>query len=111
MASTNSRSATNQIDYAAIERSDSFKKFVKKKNTFLFTTAFLFLLYYIMLPVLAFTPVLQKVVASRVFGFILVHYFVMTVIFSDGICQYGIKSSTKKLRLYLLSILGKAVNN
>lgn len=82
MASTNSRSATNQIDYAAIERSDSFKKFVKKKNTFLFTTAFLFLLYYIMLPVLAFTPVLQQKVIGNITGVWIYSgsLFVMTVI-------------------------------
>ena len=39
---------------------ESFNKFVKKKNTFLFGIAIAFLTFYIFLPILAFTPVLQQ---------------------------------------------------
>lgn len=79
---TSARSANNQIDYDAIERSESFKKFVKKKNTFLFTTATLFLLYYISLPILAFQPVLQQKYIGNITGVWLYSgsLFVMTVI-------------------------------
>jgi len=82
MANNTSRSADNQIDYGAIEKSESFNRFVKKKNTFLFTTATLFLLYYITLPILAFQPVLQQKVIGSITGVWIYSgsLFVMTVI-------------------------------
>lgn len=82
MANNTSRSATNHIDYEAIEKMESFNRFVKKKNTFLFTTATLFLLYYITLPILAFQPVLQQKVIGNITGVWLYSgsLFVMTVI-------------------------------
>lgn len=56
-----SRSTANPIvDYDAIEKMESFNQFVKKKNSFLFTTTALFLLFYIGLPSLAFQSVLQQ---------------------------------------------------
>lgn len=79
---TSARSAENQIDYAAIEKMDSFNRFVKKKNRFLFTTATLFLLYYITLPILAFQPVLQQKVIGNITGVWIYSgsLFIMTVI-------------------------------
>lgn len=57
--STN-KGSNNQIDYAKIDQMESFNKFVKKKNTLLFTIAGCFLTFYIFLPILAFTTVLQQ---------------------------------------------------
>lgn len=48
------------IDYAKIDQMESFNKFVKKKQTFLFGIAIAFLTFYIFLPILAFQPVLQQ---------------------------------------------------
>lgn len=48
------------IDYDAIDKLESFNRFVKKKNTFLFSMAGAFLTFYILLPILAFTSVLQQ---------------------------------------------------
>ena len=48
------------IDYAKIDQMESFNKFVKKKQTFLFGVAIAFLTFYIFLPILAFQPVLQQ---------------------------------------------------
>lgn len=53
-------SRQQNIDYAKIDQMESFNKFVKKKNTFLFTVAACFLTFYIFLPILAFTSVLQQ---------------------------------------------------
>lgn len=48
------------INYDAIDKMESFNHFVKKKNTFLFSIAGAFLTFYILLPILAFTSVLQQ---------------------------------------------------
>ena len=48
------------IDYAKIDQMESFNKFVKKRQTFLFGIAVAFLTFYIFLPILAFQPVLQQ---------------------------------------------------
>lgn len=48
------------IDYSKIDQMESFNRFVKKKNTLLFTIAGCFLTFYIFLPILAFTTVLQQ---------------------------------------------------
>ena len=50
----------SDINYEAIDQLESFNAFVKKKNTFLFGITFTFLTFYILLPILAFTPVLQQ---------------------------------------------------
>ena len=55
---------TPEIDYDAFLEMDSFNKFVKRKKSFLFTTTFIFLLAYALLPILAFTDTLQ----SKAFG-------------------------------------------
>lgn len=49
-----------EIDYKEIDQMESFNVFVKKKNTFLFGVTATFLTFYILLPILAFTPVLQQ---------------------------------------------------
>ena len=62
MARTNTsqKSNRNEIDYARIDQMESFNQFVKKKNKFLFGVAAAFLTFYIFLPILAFTTVLQQ---------------------------------------------------
>ena len=54
------KGSNNQIDYAKIDQMESFNRFVKKKNTLLFSIAGAFLTFYIFLPILAFTSVLQQ---------------------------------------------------
>ncbi|SOC22497.1 uncharacterized membrane protein [Ureibacillus xyleni] len=49
-----------EINYKKIDQMESFNSFVKKKNTFLFGVTAAFLSLYILLPILAFTPVLQQ---------------------------------------------------
>ena len=56
------------IDYAKIDQMESFNKFVKKKQTFLFGTAIAFLTFYIFLPILAFQPVLQQKWVGNITG-------------------------------------------
>lgn len=62
MSSLGEKHSKNQhtIDYDKIDRMDSFNTFVKKKNTLLFTITACFLTFYILLPILAFTSVLQQ---------------------------------------------------
>lgn len=50
----------NDINYDVIDRMESFNYFVKKKNKLLFGITFAFLTFYILLPILAFTSVLQQ---------------------------------------------------
>ncbi|WP_332645662.1 DUF485 domain-containing protein [Lysinibacillus sp. 54212] len=57
---TSNNSNQKNIDYAKIDQMESFNKFVKKKQTFLFGTAIAFLTFYILLPILAFQSVLQQ---------------------------------------------------
>lgn len=57
---TSNNSNQKNIDYAKIDQMESFNKFVKKKQTFLFGTAVGFLTFYIFLPILAFQTVLQQ---------------------------------------------------
>ena len=54
------KKSNQTIDYAKIDQMESFNKFVKKKQTFLFGIAIAFLTFYIFLPILAFQPVLQQ---------------------------------------------------
>ncbi|HWK23010.1 MAG TPA: DUF485 domain-containing protein [Ureibacillus sp.] len=57
-----------QIDYKTIDQMASFNQFVKKKNTFLFSVTAVFLTFYILLPILAFTPVLQQKWVGNITG-------------------------------------------
>lgn len=72
MANVSSKKQAQSIDYHAIEAMESFNSFVKKKNTFLFSITAVFLFLYILLPILAFQPVLQQKSSEilRVYGFI-----------------------------------------
>lgn len=69
-------------DYDKINQLDSFNKLVRKKNTFLFGTTAVFLILYILLPILAFTPVLQQKWIGNITGVWVYSagLFVMTVI-------------------------------
>lgn len=55
---------TPEIDYEAFVELNSFNELAKRKKRFLFTTTFLFLFAYSLLPILAFTDALQ----SKAFG-------------------------------------------
>lgn len=81
------------IDYDVIDRMDSFNKFVKKKNTFLFGVAGVFLTLYILLPILAFTPVLQQKWIGNITGVWVYSagLFVMTVV----LCTVYTKTAPK----------------
>lgn len=72
----------NSIDYSKIDQMDSFNKLVKTKNTFLFGVTAVFLTLYILLPILAFTPVLQQKWIGSITGVWVYSaaLFVMTVI-------------------------------
>lgn len=79
------------IDYNAIEAMESFNKFVKKKNTFLFSITAGFLFLYILLPILAFQPVLQQKVVGSITGVWVYSagLFIMTII----LCTVYIKKA------------------
>lgn len=81
------------IDYAKIDQMESFNQFVKKKNTFLFTVTALFLTFYIFLPILAFTSVLQqKAVGSITWVWVYsAALFIMTIV----LCTLYIRMATK----------------
>ncbi len=51
---------TPEIDYDVFMEMDSFNRLVKRKKSFLFTTTFLFMFAYVLLPILAFTDALQS---------------------------------------------------
>ncbi|KOS68486.1 membrane protein [Lysinibacillus contaminans] len=68
MANITENKNVRSVDYNAIEAMESFNKFVKKKNTFLFSITASFLLLYILLPILAFQPVLQQKVVGSITG-------------------------------------------
>ena len=79
------------VDYSAIESMESFNKFVKKKNTFLFSITAGFLFLYILLPILAFQPVLQQKVIGNITGVWVYSagLFIMTII----LCTVYIKKA------------------
>lgn len=95
------------VDYNAIETMESFNKFVKKKNTFLFTITAGFLFLYIMLPILAFQPVLQQKVVGSITG---------VWVYSAGLFIMTMSMLKKQLHLiklqlqFLQSIKRKAEN-
>ena len=76
------KSNKSEIDYAKIDQMESFNRFVKKKNTLLFTIAGCFLTFYIFLPILAFTTVLQQKWIGDITGVWIYSaaLFVMTVV-------------------------------
>lgn len=75
------KSTQKTIDYAKIDQMESFNHFVKKKNKFLFGVAATFLTFYIFLPILAFTTVLQQKWIGNITGVWIYSaaLFVMTV--------------------------------
>ena len=87
--STNSDS----INYDVIDRMESFNRFVQKKNRFLFGMTITFLTFYILLPILAFTPVLQqKAIGSITWVWVYaLALFIMTIV----LCTVYIKMATK----------------
>ena len=82
MANVSSKKQAQPIDYHAIEAMESFNSFVKKKNTFLFSITALFLVLYILLPILAFQPVLQQKFFGNITGVWVYSagLFVMTIV-------------------------------
>ncbi|USK69574.1 DUF485 domain-containing protein [Peribacillus asahii] len=76
------KAKTPEIDYDAFVEMDSFNKLVKQKRGFLFTTTFLFMIAYILLPILAFTDALQaKAIGNITWVWIYsLSLFLMTII-------------------------------
>ncbi|MFF5995060.1 MULTISPECIES: DUF485 domain-containing protein [unclassified Lysinibacillus] len=76
------KKGNHSIDYTKIDQMESFNQFVKKKNTFLFGVAAAFLTFYIFLPILAFTSVLQQKWFGNITGVWVYSaaLFIMTVI-------------------------------
>jgi len=68
MVNVSTKKQAQSIDYHAIEAMESFNSFVKKKNTFLFSITAVFLILYILLPILAFQPVLQQKFFGNITG-------------------------------------------
>ena len=85
--------ATNEINYDTFVEMDSFNKLVKQKNSFLFTTTFLFLIAYALLPILAFTDALQaKAIGEITWVWVYsLSLFVMTII----LCTLYVKRAQK----------------
>lgn len=79
-------------DYSKIESMESFNYFVRKKNSFLFSVTAGFLIFYILLPVLAFTSVLQQKVIGNITGVWLysASLFIMTIV----LCTIYIRKAT-----------------
>ncbi|MEB2279535.1 DUF485 domain-containing protein [Lysinibacillus xylanilyticus] len=82
----------DSVDYSAIEAMESFNKFVKKKNTFLFSITAVFLTLYILLPILAFQPVLQQKFVGNITGVWVYSagLFMMTIV----LCTVYVKKAT-----------------
>ena len=81
-AITVDETSSSEINYDAFVKMESFNKLVKKKNRFLFTTTFLFLVAYSLLPILAFTDALQaKAVGNITWVWVYsLSLFLMTII-------------------------------
>jgi len=80
------------VDYNAIEAMESFNIFVKKKNTFLFSITAGFLFLYILLPILAFQPVLQQKIIGSITGVWIYSagLFIMTIV----LCTVYVKKAS-----------------
>lgn len=76
------KAKNDSINYEKINNMETFNRFVRKKNTFLFGTTGVFLFLYILLPILAFTPVLQQKWIGNITGVWVYSagLFVMTVV-------------------------------
>lgn len=60
--------ALKKADYIAIDEMPSFNRFVQRKNIFIFVMTGTFLTIYILLPILAFFPILQQKVIGNITG-------------------------------------------
>lgn len=60
--------ALKKADYIAIDEMPNFNRFVRRKNTFIFVMTGTFLTIYILLPILAFLPILQQKVIGNITG-------------------------------------------
>ena len=82
MANVTENKNVQSVDYNAIEAMESFNIFVKKKNTFLFSITAVFLCLYILLPILAFQPVLQQKIIGSITGVWIysARLFIMTIV-------------------------------
>ena len=72
---------------------ETFNQFVKKKNTFLFGITITFLAFYLLLPILAFTSVLQQKAVGNI-TWVWVYslaLFIMTII----LCTLYVKMASK----------------
>lgn len=85
--------ALKSQDYIAIDEMPEFNQFVKQKNTFLFSVTFGFLFIYILLPILAFQPILQTPIIGAITGVWIYSagLFLMTII----VCTLYIRRATK----------------
>ncbi len=83
----------SEINYEVFVNMESFNELVKKKNRFLFTTTFLFLVAYCLLPILAFTDALQtKAVGNITWVWVYsISLFLMTII----LCTVYVKRAQK----------------
>ncbi len=92
MANITENKNVQSVDYNAIEAMESFNKFVKKKNTFLFSITAGFLFLYILLPILAFQPVLQQRVVGSITGVWVYSagLFIMTIV----LCTVYVKKAS-----------------
>lgn len=79
-------------DYNTIESMESCHQFVRQKNRFLFTITGIFLFIYILLPILAFQPILQTPVIGAITGVWIYSalLFLMTII----LCTLYIRKAT-----------------
>ncbi len=92
MANISGNKNVESVDYSAIEAMESFNNFVKKKNTFLFSITAVFLILYILLPILAFQPVLQQKFIGNITGVWVYSagLFIMTIV----LCTVYVKKAS-----------------
>lgn len=80
-------------DYVNIDETPEFNRFVKQKNSFLFSVTSSFLFIYILLPILAFQPILQTPIIGAITGVWIYSagLFLMTII----VCMLYVKRAAK----------------
>lgn len=85
--------ALKNHDYQIIDEMPKFNQFVKQKNRFLFSVTLTFLFIYILLPILAFQPLLQTPVIGAITGVWIYSagLFLMTII----VCTLYVKRAAK----------------
>lgn len=83
----------NNKHLISIEQMPTFNQVVREKNIFLFSITASFLLIYILLPILAFQPILQKPIVGAITGvwFYSAGLFLMTII----LCMLYIRQAAK----------------